>query len=267
MGSPSSTVPGRAAAGLDRDLNTSKTSVAGALVVLIAAVVTLAAGAQGALAARSCPSGEVLIPFSSTSAGSKTAGTCIRSARGPHGQTRVDAAYGEVARAVIRRYAAIQGVEARHATVVCWSQRDWSALDRKNRSALAGDWSPGNAGFVILGSTVINLAPSMCRELDRITYEHGKPTLASSTFPVSTLVHEALHAAGVRGEAEVECLAMQLAAGATSGLGQDRRFGRELARHAFRGYAAYGRQHPAYYTPLCRNGTALDLHPGTLRFP
>lgn len=259
--------PGRAAAGLERDMSLSKSSVTGALAVLIAAVVTLAAGAQDARAAGSCSSREVLVPFSSTSAGSKTTGTCVRSARGLRGQTHVDAAYGEVARAVIRRYAAIQGVEARHATVVCWSQRDWNSLDRKNRSALAAEWRPANAGFVILGSTVINLAPSMCRELDRITYEGGKPTLAASTFPVTTLFHEALHAAGVRGEAKVECLTMQLAAGATSGLVQDRRFGRELATHAFRGYAAYGRQNPGYYTPLCRNGTALDLHPSTLQFP
>jgi hypothetical protein len=233
----------------------------------MAAAVTLAAGAHDVRASQSCSSEEVLIPFSSTSAGSKTRGTCIRSARGSRGQTRVDAVYTEVANAVIRRYAAIRGVDPHHASVVCWSRRDWSALDRKNRSLLAGDWSPGNAGFVILGSTVVNLAPSMCHELDRITYGHGRATLAASTFPVSTLVHESLHAAGIKDEAKVECLMMQLAAEATVGLGQDRRFGRELARQAFRGYAAYGRQHPEYYTSHCRNGTALDLRPGIPAFP
>jgi hypothetical protein len=237
------------------------------LVVAIATVAALAAGAQNARAVQTCPRNDLLVPFSATSAGSESSGTCVRSTRGPTGRTRVDVGYSAVARALIGRYAAIRGVHPRKVSVVCWSRGDWSSLDRRNKRLLAKNWSSSNAGFVIRGGGVVNLSPTTCSELDRITYAHGVPTVADSAFPISTLVHESLHVAGVVNEAVTECFTMQLAAETTVRLGYDERFARDLAESLFRGYAAYGKQNPDYYTSRCRNGTRLDLRPATVQFP
>jgi hypothetical protein len=235
--------------------------------IAVVTLTALVAGVGNAGAATACPEGQLLLPYDATVGGSETQGYCISVSNGPTGGTRVDGRYSTVATQSVRRFVQLKGGTARQVFAVCWSQKDWNALDRKHEAAYGDEGVDDLAGFVMPGWNALNLSPETCRELDRITYRGGRATPKRSAFHIDTLVHEALHVAGSLNEAKTACYAMQLAADAAVDLGQSRSFGRSAARQLQRDYASYGAQHPKYWTPNCHNGTSLDLRPGTLQFP
>ena len=79
------------------------------------------------------------------------------------------------------------------------------------------------------------------------------------------LTHEAMHLAGVMGEAEADCLAAQLDALVAEALGADRRFARLLAREYWT--YCYPTQSTAYRSRECHDGGALDLFPARRGWP
>ena len=82
---------------------------------------------------------------------------------------------------------------------------------------------------------------------------------------VHVLAHESMHLHGVTGEAEAECLAVQLDAYVAAKLGAARQFARVMARDYWRTY--YAALTGEYRTPDCRDGGPLDLFPDRFGWP
>ena len=165
-------------------------------------------------------------------------------------------------------------VAGREATVDCQS-RLLSMID-----------VDAQTGFVRRDSNDIFLKRSTCDSLRRfLGADHGDELgcLAAVDFArlrpddyacvaplqhaltgVGTLAHEAYHVAGVTDEAITECFAIQAAAFTATQLGAGPTEAAALARMQL----AFMRYKPKeYYSPECRAGGALDLHPETEAFP
>jgi hypothetical protein len=149
-------------------------------------------------------------------------------------------------------------------------QTTWALTPRHRDSATGASAPDGYAEF----------SPRACRlagEFLALPTEHGTRTCrhgsqqgecddwASKLVSVHVLTHEAMHLAGVMGEAEADCLAAQLDALVAEALGADRRFGRLLAREYWTYY--YPSQSAAYRSRECHDGGALDLFPARRGWP
>jgi hypothetical protein len=210
------------------------------------------APATTSIAARSaaCAEGKVAIARKAV-VGYGSGRICLRLGQGPSSGSRVDPLYSRVASEVIETLAehtARDRVE--EVTVVCWGRRDWQKIA-----------DAGILGYVYMGNRVVNLAPNVCRDLDRIAYEAERPTGYIAAAAVDTLAHEAIHVAGIRNEARAECYAMQLTRLTSEELGTDGIYGAALIRTLWDGYEEYGAANPEYYSAECRNGGSLDLNP------
>jgi hypothetical protein len=87
---------------------------------------------------------------------------------------------------------------------------------------------------------------------------------SSTIYALLTLAHEAYHTAGVTGEAQANCYAIQALAWTAATLGADPLEGERVAQ-ALAALEPYQRRD--YATARCRAGTELDLHPETAAFP
>jgi hypothetical protein len=176
---------------------------------------------------------------------------CLRLSEGPERDSRVDPLYSRVATEVIAELAERTGREpVSEVMVVCWGSDDWRELG-----------SATLLGYVYIGNRVVNLAPSVCRYLDRISYRGAQPGGYMAATAVDTLAHEAIHVAGIRNEARAECFAMQLTRFTSEQLGTSAGYGAALTRSLWEGYEEYGASNPEYYSSACRNGGPLDLNP------
>jgi hypothetical protein len=83
------------------------------------------------------------------------------------------------------------------------------------------------------------------------------------------LTHESMHLAGVLGEIDAECLAIQVGAFVVHRLGASSAFARSIAREYWRYY--YKSQDRRYVSPDCRSGGKLDVFgsswPTPARYP
>jgi hypothetical protein len=82
---------------------------------------------------------------------------------------------------------------------------------------------------------------------------------------VHVLSHESMHLYGFYGEANAECLGVQLDAYVAVAFGADERFARSLAREYWSDY--YVPRDDAYRSLACREGGGLDLFPTRRGWP
>ena len=84
-------------------------------------------------------------------------------------------------------------------------------------------------------------------------------------WATSALAHESFHLRGVRDEAAAECYGLQATALAAERLGAPPAYAERLGTYTFwnvRPPVDYG-----YFSPECRDGGALDLHPSSDAWP
>jgi hypothetical protein len=122
-------------------------------------------------------------------------------------------------------------------------------------------------GVATVGGDLTYLTPERCLDLYRLAFE-GEVTGARTGRALAVLAHEAWHLRGVRNEGAAECYAFQsgVTLGERLGLSEDRArqlMSQQLAENAGRSGAGAEYLVP----PQCRDGGALDLDPGTSRFP
>jgi hypothetical protein len=84
-------------------------------------------------------------------------------------------------------------------------------------------------------------------------------------WSLNTLAHESYHLAGVRNEAQTECYALQAIDFVARRLGASPEQARALAVFSFDQLP--GRMPQEYNSPLCRDGGAYDLRPGSPAWP
>jgi hypothetical protein len=117
------------------------------------------------------------------------------------------------------------------------------------------------------------LQEGVCRELHRYSREtkSAPQCLLPCDAPLETawslnaFAHESYHLAGVRNEAETECYALQAIDFVARRLGSSPGQARALALFAFDQLPS--RMPPEYGSRECRDGGALDLHPGNPVWP
>jgi hypothetical protein len=122
------------------------------------------------------------------------------------------------------------------------------------------------------------LAPVVCSALRRL-WEGRPPSLACTelgqgqcgqdvlelAWAASALAHESYHLRGVRNEAAAECYGLQSTAFAARRLHAPPAYAERLADYTFwnvRPPVDYG-----YFSPECRDGGTLDLHPSSSAWP
>jgi hypothetical protein len=132
------------------------------------------------------------------------------------------------------------------------------------RCSSRSSWSRMTQGLALLGladigGRRIDLSPDVCAGLTDLV--HGaRPTDERSLLllaaAVVTLSHEPQHSKGIAVEAVAECNAIQLAPATALRLGVSSSYARLLIRTY---WAHYAEEPPAYQSPECRRGGALDL--------
>jgi hypothetical protein len=153
--------------------------------------------------------------------------------------------------------------------VQCWEHAQWPRLARRESLYSARRISVAHLGFAAVGGDVVNLSPDVCDGLVVLAYARLRPTGARSqlalALSVDALSHEPLHSRGIANEAVTECFAMQRIERTARLLHVEQGFAQRLGDVAWkRGYRLGTRQ---YRSPECRDGGALDLRPGTSRWP
>jgi hypothetical protein len=142
----------------------------------------------------------------------------------------------------------------------CWSSRDWVHLLQEERAYTNGQLGDGTLAFASIGGSSINLGPGVCEALVDLTYRHLRPAGEASRLTLATAVvtlsHEPEHSRGIAAEAAAECYAIQLANRTAVELGASADYATALVRTYWRHYAD---ELPAYRSPDCRKGGALDL--------
>jgi hypothetical protein len=84
-------------------------------------------------------------------------------------------------------------------------------------------------------------------------------------WALHTLAHESFHLRGISEEAVTECYAMQTTAAVAVALGIPSTRAAQIQRWVWT--KGYPNEPEEYSTPSCRNGTRLDLHPGSSVWP
>jgi hypothetical protein len=177
----------------------------------------------------------------------------VRLAEGASRRTRTQILYTLVASRLV----------GEQVTITCYSAADW-------RRELAGhDAPPRIGGFVEAHGATGNLAPVVCRWLDKLAYARERPqevpALAYAAQAVLVLAHEAQHATGIRNEAKAECYAIQHMARLARFLGVDGSYANQLKNFVWT--RVYPLDEPVYRSTECRPGGKLDLRPGVAAWP
>jgi hypothetical protein len=144
----------------------------------------------------------------------------------------------------------------RQLAFACWNKADWLSV------LAAEGGAPTNGDLELQGFWLgrqprwLHLAPHVCTDVQGLL--STKVANARRAGAVATVIHETLHAYGVRNEAQTNCYAVQLVPGFGTALGLGR------SRAAYMGTLArnYVRSRsPAGYwnASSCRDGGAWDL--------
>jgi hypothetical protein len=169
---------------------------------------------------------------------------------GVSSQSRLEPRFGRIASSL-----AGKDVEVR-----CWSELDWTHLIREEGTYTHGQLGSDTLGFAGIGGNRVNLGPDVCGTLVALAYKGARPTddaeLLVGAAAVVTLSHEPQHSKGIAAEARAECNAIQVAPRTATKLGLSPAYAESLVRTYWRHYAE---ELPAYRSPECRQGGALDL--------
>jgi hypothetical protein len=122
-------------------------------------------------------------------------------------------------------------------------------------------------GVATVGGDLAYLTPERCHDLYRLAFQ-GEVRSSQTARAIAVLAHEAWHLRGIDDEGTTECYALQsgVALGRRLGLSEEdaaRLMRQQLAENA--GRRGSGTEY--IVPPACRDGGALDLDPGTTRFP
>jgi hypothetical protein len=123
------------------------------------------------------------------------------------------------------------------------------------------------------------LAPQVCATLRELWVRRDGPSLACTelghgqcgadvirlAWATSALAHESHHLRGVRNEAAAECYGLQSTAFVTERLGAPRAYAAQLGTYTF--WNVRPPVDGGYFTPDCRDGGPLDLHPASPSWP
>lgn len=147
----------------------------------------------------------------------------------------------------------------RQLAFACWNRNDWL-------SVLAAEGAePEQGSATLLGFWLgrqprwLHLAPMVCSDVQGLL--SSKQANARRAGALSTVIHETLHAYGVRNEAQTNCFAVQLVPifGLNLGMNVTRAdYLGTLARNYVRKYAPRGYWNSAN----CRDGGVWDIFPG-----
>ena len=147
----------------------------------------------------------------------------------------------------------------RQLAFACWNRNDWL-------SVLAAEGAePEQGSATLLGFWLgrqprwLHLAPMVCSDVQGLL--SSKQANARRAGALSTVIHETLHAYGVRNEAQTNCFAVQLVPifGLNLGMNVTRAdYLGTLARNYVRKYAPRG----YWNTANCRDGGVWDIFPG-----
>ena len=123
------------------------------------------------------------------------------------------------------------------------------------------------------------LAPPVCSTLRELWERQGRPSLACTqlghgqcgadvirlAWATSALAHESHHLRGVRDEAAAECYGLQSTALAAQRLGAPAAYAARLGAYTF--WNVRPPVDGGYFSPDCRDGGPLDLHPANTAWP
>jgi hypothetical protein len=123
------------------------------------------------------------------------------------------------------------------------------------------------------------LAPPVCSTLRELWERQGRPSLACTelghgqcgadvirlAWAASALAHESHHLRGVRDEAAAECYGLQSTALAAQRLGAPAAYAARLGAYTF--WNVRPPVDGGYFSPDCRDGGPLDLHPASSAWP
>jgi hypothetical protein len=168
------------------------------------------------------------------------------------------------------RFSAVASRVARHpAEVACWSRRDWPRLVAEANAWNGSKLTRELAGFAFEAGSRLHLDPAVCEPLVGLTYRHARPQRGDAfdgvSFAVMTLAHEAEHLDAPGTEKQIECAALQRAAGVARSLGVAPRYARRLVEYYWR--EIYPTRPAAYAAAECRNGGRLDENPASDVWP
>jgi hypothetical protein len=115
----------------------------------------------------------------------------------------------------------------------------------------------------------VNVSPEICAELAKLVRDRAPVWRSGSpdalAWSVQSLAHEAEHASGIVSEVLAECYGLQATPRAARLLGRTHEEGQYLAAVYWKHWYAW--LGPSYSSNECRNGGALDLHPGSDVWP
>ena len=232
------------------------------LAVLAVAGVISATFARAEAARRVCENGMQAIELDVSLRGAGIP-ICLPIAGVEAGSSHIDARYGDAARAVLSRYGrfAPRVGHDGHVCVVCWDHSDWRALGELF-AALGHEYVGQTFGFTSVGHDVLNLSPGVCGRLDALAYEKQRAETRAASMAVRTLIHEALHLAGVHGEGETQCYANQLTGQIAVELGTDAAYGEVLTAINWDSDRER-RAGTVYDSAECHENGPFDLMPGS----
>jgi hypothetical protein len=155
--------------------------------------------------------------------------------------------------AVLSRLIRTQG-EAR-----CWSDADWKIV------ATHSPYGPRELGGFVDAAGKVQLNPVICRSLAGFFYRGEDSHSLPLTQAVVVFSHESRHAGGEDREDRAECYGMQDARRVARMLGMSAADAGSLAERYWRD--VYPTETPPYFSPECRDGGKLDLHPASSVWP
>lgn len=94
------------------------------------------------------------------------------------------------------------------------------------------------------------------------------PQRPETVYALWTLAHESIHLSGEADEPTADCRGLQWLQATATKLGAGPRAAKAMAVYAADWYArSWASAKPEYYSPECRDGGALDLHPELAAWP
>lgn len=147
--------------------------------------------------------------------------------------------------------------------VRCWSTADWAELDR-----VLGPF-PDDALAYSAGARA-HLSPRVCASLVPLLYSNARPRNGTAArrrlaLALDALAHESQKVAGIDGEAQAACYAVQRIRPLARMLGASKDYAAGLAVYVWR--QLYVPLPPFFKSLNCRNGGPWDLNPNTSAWP
>jgi hypothetical protein len=122
-------------------------------------------------------------------------------------------------------------------------------------------------GVAIVGGNLAYLTPARCFDLYRLAFE-GEITSSRTARAIAVLAHETWHLRGERDEGTTECYALQTGVELGRRLGLSADTARQMMRQQLTENLLRGHGSVDYLVPAeCKDGSRLDLDPGSSRFP